>query len=68
MRVAIEVGAGGDVEGLVKPDVIVKGGDYVAESVVGFAEVTAAGGRVEIVPTVEGFSTTNLVKKLSAVG
>jgi len=53
---------------LVKPDVIVKGGDYVAESVVGFAEVTAAGGRVEIVPTVEGFSTTNLVKKLSAVG
>ena len=53
---------------LVKPDVIVKGGDYVAESVVGFAEVTAAGGRVEIVATVEGFSTTNLVKKMSAVG
>jgi len=53
---------------LVKPDVIVKGGDYVAESVVGFAEVTASGGRVEIVPTVEGFSTTNLVKKMSAVG
>jgi D-beta-D-heptose 7-phosphate kinase/D-beta-D-heptose 1-phosphate adenosyltransferase len=51
---------------LVKPDVIVKGGDYVAESVVGYAEVTAMGGRVEIVPTVEGFSTTNLVKKLSA--
>jgi len=48
----------------VKPDVIVKGGDYVAESVVGYAEVTAMGGRVEIVPTVEGFSTTNLVKKM----
>ena len=52
---------------LVKPDVIVKGGDYVAESVIGYAEVTAMGGRVEIVPTVEGFSTTNLVKKMSGV-
>jgi D-beta-D-heptose 7-phosphate kinase/D-beta-D-heptose 1-phosphate adenosyltransferase len=49
---------------VVKPDVIVKGGDYVAESVVGYEEVTAAGGRVEIVPMVEGFSTTNLVKKM----
>jgi D-beta-D-heptose 7-phosphate kinase/D-beta-D-heptose 1-phosphate adenosyltransferase len=27
--------------------------------------VIAAGGRVEIVPTVEGFSTTNIVKKLT---
>ena len=49
---------------LVKPDVIVKGGDYVAENVVGYTEVTAMGGRVEIVPTVQGFSTTNLVKKM----
>jgi len=53
---------------LMKPGVIVKGGDYVAESVVGYAEVTAAGGRVEIVPTVEGVSTTNLMRKLSAGG
>jgi D-beta-D-heptose 7-phosphate kinase/D-beta-D-heptose 1-phosphate adenosyltransferase len=50
---------------LLRPDVIVKGGDYVAESVVGYAEVTAAGGRVEIVPMVEGFSTTTLVKRMS---
>jgi D-beta-D-heptose 7-phosphate kinase/D-beta-D-heptose 1-phosphate adenosyltransferase len=49
---------------LVKPDVLVKGGDYVVETVVGHAEVLAAGGRVEIVPTVEGFSTTNIVKKM----
>jgi len=53
---------------LVKPDVIVKGGDYVAENVVGYEDVTALGGRVEIVPTVEGFSTTNLVKKLADAG
>jgi D-beta-D-heptose 7-phosphate kinase/D-beta-D-heptose 1-phosphate adenosyltransferase len=48
----------------VKPDVLVKGGDYAVETVVGHEMVLAAGGRVEIVPTVEGFSTTNIVKKL----
>jgi D-beta-D-heptose 7-phosphate kinase/D-beta-D-heptose 1-phosphate adenosyltransferase len=48
-----------------KPDVLVKGGDYSVETVVGHEEVIAAGGRVEIVATVEGFSTTNLVKKLT---
>jgi D-beta-D-heptose 7-phosphate kinase/D-beta-D-heptose 1-phosphate adenosyltransferase len=30
--------------------------------------VIASGGRVEIVPTVEGFSTTNLVKKMVGAG
>jgi D-beta-D-heptose 7-phosphate kinase/D-beta-D-heptose 1-phosphate adenosyltransferase len=49
----------------IKPDVLVKGGDYSVETVVGHEEVIAAGGRVEIVPTVEGFSTTNIVKKLA---
>lgn len=47
-----------------KPDVLVKGGDYAVETVVGHEEVLAAGGRVEIVPTVEGFSTTNILKKM----
>ncbi len=50
----------------VRPDVLVKGGDYSVETVVGHEEVIAAGGRVEIVPTVEGFSTTNLVRKMTA--
>ncbi|WP_263365903.1 bifunctional D-glycero-beta-D-manno-heptose-7-phosphate kinase/D-glycero-beta-D-manno-heptose 1-phosphate adenylyltransferase HldE [Edaphobacter bradus] len=49
-----------------KPDVLVKGGDYTIETVVGHEDVIAYGGRVEIVPTVEGFSTTNIVKKLTA--
>jgi D-beta-D-heptose 7-phosphate kinase/D-beta-D-heptose 1-phosphate adenosyltransferase len=49
-----------------KPDVLVKGGDYTIETVVGHEDVLARGGRVEIVPTVEGFSTTSLVKKLAA--
>lgn len=49
-----------------KPDVLVKGGDYTIETVVGHEHVLDAGGRVEIVPTVEGFSTTNIVRKLMA--
>jgi D-beta-D-heptose 7-phosphate kinase/D-beta-D-heptose 1-phosphate adenosyltransferase len=48
-----------------KPDVLVKGGDYTIETVVGHEDVLANGGRVEIVPTVEGFSTTHIVKKLT---
>ena len=48
-----------------RPNVLVKGGDYVVETVVGHEDVIAQGGRVEIVPTVEGFSTTNIVKKLT---
>jgi len=49
----------------IRPDVLVKGGDYNVETVVGHEDVIAAGGRVEIVPTVEGFSTTNIVRKLT---
>ncbi len=48
-----------------KPNVLVKGGDYTVETVVGHEDVIAFGGRVEIVPTVKGFSTSNIVKKLA---
>ena len=48
----------------VEPDVIVKGGDYTPETIVGADFVTARGGRVVVVPTVEGFSTTTLIGKL----
>lgn len=47
----------------VRPDVIVKGGDYDEAAVVGAKEVRSWGGRVKIVPTVAGFSTTNLIAK-----
>jgi D-beta-D-heptose 7-phosphate kinase/D-beta-D-heptose 1-phosphate adenosyltransferase len=50
----------------IKPNVLVKGGDYTIDTVVGHEDVIASGGRVEIIPTVEGFSTTNIVKKLTA--
>jgi D-beta-D-heptose 7-phosphate kinase / D-beta-D-heptose 1-phosphate adenosyltransferase len=46
-----------------KPDVIVKGGDYDPRTVVGAREVQAWGGQVRIVPLVEGFSTTSLIAK-----
>jgi D-beta-D-heptose 7-phosphate kinase/D-beta-D-heptose 1-phosphate adenosyltransferase len=49
-----------------RPDVIVKGGDYSADNVVGAPEVRSWGGRVKIVPTVEGFSTTKLIAKAIA--
>ena len=45
----------------VMPDVLVKGGDYKAEEIVGYDTVTQNGGRVGIIPFVEGCSTTNLV-------
>jgi D-beta-D-heptose 7-phosphate kinase/D-beta-D-heptose 1-phosphate adenosyltransferase len=45
----------------IRPDVLVKGGDYRPEDVVGRAEVEAAGGRLVLIPLAEGHSTTNLV-------
>jgi D-beta-D-heptose 7-phosphate kinase/D-beta-D-heptose 1-phosphate adenosyltransferase len=46
------------------PDVMVKGGDYTIEEVVGGKEVIANGGKVIINPIVEGFSTTGLIEKM----
>ena len=46
-----------------RPDVIVKGGDYGVETVVGAREVQSWGGQVKIVPLVAGFSTTRLIEK-----
>lgn len=46
------------------PDVIVKGGDYTVEQIVGAKEVIANGGRIVINPIVEGFSTTGIIDKI----
>jgi D-beta-D-heptose 7-phosphate kinase/D-beta-D-heptose 1-phosphate adenosyltransferase len=46
-----------------RPDVIVKGGDYIAETIVGAREVQAWGGEVGIVPMVESFSTSRLIER-----
>lgn len=48
----------------VLPDVLVKGGDYTIEGVVGREVVEAGGGRVELIPFVDGYSTTDLVRRI----
>jgi len=46
------------------PDVLVKGGDYRPEDVVGREAVEAAGGRLVIVPLIQGHSTTAILERL----
>jgi D-beta-D-heptose 7-phosphate kinase/D-beta-D-heptose 1-phosphate adenosyltransferase len=46
------------------PDVLVKGGDYAMDQVVGRDEVVAAGGRVVLIPFVDGYSTTDLIERI----
>lgn len=46
------------------PDVLVKGGDYTIEQIVGAKEVMAGGGEIKIVPIVEGFSTTSIIQQI----
>ena len=46
-----------------RPDVLVKGGDYNPNTVVGAKEVQSWGGEVRIVPLVKGFSTAGLIEK-----
>jgi D-beta-D-heptose 7-phosphate kinase/D-beta-D-heptose 1-phosphate adenosyltransferase len=45
------------------PDVLIKGGDYTLEEVVGAREVRARGGRVHLAPLVSGQSTTDTLKR-----
>jgi D-beta-D-heptose 7-phosphate kinase / D-beta-D-heptose 1-phosphate adenosyltransferase len=47
-----------------KPHILVKGGDYTADGVVGKEIVEANGGRVELIPFVDGKSTTNIIEKI----
>ena len=46
------------------PDVLVKGGDYLAENIVGADVVKKAGGKVETIEFVPGYSTTRIVEKI----
>jgi D-beta-D-heptose 7-phosphate kinase/D-beta-D-heptose 1-phosphate adenosyltransferase len=50
---------------VLRPDVIVKGGDYTAESIVGASEVQGWGGEVVVVPLTPGQSTSSIIEKLS---
>lgn len=46
------------------PDVLVKGGDWAGDQIVGREEVEAAGGRVVSIPVVPGYSTTAILRKI----
>ena len=50
-----------------RPDCIVKGGDWQEEAVVGWDAVRSWGGKVVIVPMTEGTSTTGIVEKIGRV-
>lgn len=48
----------------IQPDILVKGGDYSNKYVIGTNEVEERGGRLVLIPFVEGKSTTNIIKKI----
>jgi rfaE bifunctional protein nucleotidyltransferase chain/domain len=50
------------------PDVLVKGGDWPAEEIVGADVVAAAGGEVCSLPYVDGYSTTALLERIARAG
>jgi rfaE bifunctional protein nucleotidyltransferase chain/domain len=47
-----------------KPDIIVKGGDYDSHSIVGANEVVGWGGSIKILPFLKGYGTSKLVEKI----
>ena len=50
-----------DLIKLVQPDVLVKGGDYTEETIVGADVVKARGGEVVVIPLTEGYSTSSIL-------
>jgi len=53
---------------LLQPDVLVKGGDWKPEQIVGADVVRAAGGKVRSLPFASGYSTTRLAEKVARRG
>ena len=53
---------------LIKPDILVKGGDYSPEEVVGNKDLKTWGGRVKIVPLTPNYSTTSIIEKMKRQG
>jgi rfaE bifunctional protein nucleotidyltransferase chain/domain len=51
---------------IIQPDVLVKGGDWKPEQIAGADMVKAKGGEVVIIPYIEGYSTTNIEKKIKS--
>lgn len=54
-----------EIISLIVPDILVKGGDYKKEDVVGKEVVEKNGGEVVIIPFVDGKSTTNIINRIN---
>lgn len=52
---------------IIKPDILVKGGDYKIEEIVGATFVLSYGGKVVVLPYLEGKSTTNIINKIKSI-
>ena len=50
---------------LIKPDILVKGGDYNKTEIVGYKTVIQYGGKVETVALLEGYSTSDLINNFN---
>jgi len=49
----------------ISPDILVKGGDYTVETIVGATHVQSYGGEVIVIPYKEGYSSTILIQKIN---
>lgn len=47
----------------IRPHVLIKGGDYQVEDIVGYKEVLSWGGKIETIPLLEGYSTSSILDK-----
>jgi len=50
----------------VRPDILIKGGDYIRSTVIGHEFVESYGGKVVVIPTLKGNSTTKTIKKIKS--
>ncbi|MFH1613319.1 MAG: D-glycero-beta-D-manno-heptose 1-phosphate adenylyltransferase [bacterium] len=50
-----------------KPNIHIKGGDYIAEKIIEYETVKKFGGEVKIIQFIKGYSTTNLIKKIKKI-
>lgn len=51
----------------ISPDILVKGGDYGIDNIVGADFVKTNGGSVQVIPFIEGYSTTNIINKIKVM-
>ena len=52
-----------DLISALRPDILVKGGDYKSEEIVGYKEVISSGGQVITIPILEGYSSTSIIER-----